>query len=174
MIWGWIYNPNFGALNTLLGSIGLDSWRQGWLASKTFALPALFIANSWVHYGFCMVIFIAALDGIEEVYFDAAKVDGANWWQQFRHILLPFISGPLSTVILVTAMGSFQVFDIVFVLTKGGPAYATLVIPMYMILNAFNFYNVGYGSTIAFALGLLILSFSIVFLRIRRTFKERL
>jgi raffinose/stachyose/melibiose transport system permease protein len=173
VIWGWIYNPNFGALNSLLGSLGLESLKQGWLASPTFALPALFIANSWVAYGFCMVIFIAAIDGIDEVYFDAAKVDGANGWQQFQHILLPFIRGPLSTIILVTAMGSFQVFDIVFVLTKGGPAYATLVIPMYMILNAFNYHNIGYGSAIAFVLGLLILLFSVIFLRIRRTFREQ-
>jgi len=120
-----------------------------------------------------MVIFIAAIDGIDEVYFGAAKVDGANGWQQFQHILMPFIRGPLSTIILVTAMGSFQVFDIVFVLTKGGPAYATLVIPMYMVLNAFNYHNIGYGSTIAFVLGLLILLFSVVFLRIRRTFREQ-
>jgi len=174
IIWGWIYNPSYGALNSLLTSFGLESLRQGWLANKIFALPALFLAWSWVHYGFCMVIFLAALDGIDEVYFDAAKVDGANRWQQFVHILLPFIRGPLSTVILVTAISAFQVFDLVFVLTKGGPAYTTLVVPMYMILNAFNFNNVGYGATIAITLGLLVFVFSFVFLRVRRTFGEPL
>jgi raffinose/stachyose/melibiose transport system permease protein len=173
IIWGWIYNPSYGALNTLLSSLGLDTLRQGWLASKTFALPALFVAWSWVHYGFCMVIFIAALDSIDEVFFDAAKIDGANRWQQFIYVLLPFIRGPLTTVILVTAISAFQVFDIVFVLTKGGPAYTTLVIPMYMILNAVNYSKVGYGATIAIALGLLVFTFSLIFLRVRKTFGDQ-
>lgn len=171
MIWGWIYNPSYGALNTLLSVVGLDSLRQGWLASS-FALPALFIAWSWVHYGFCMVIFIAALDGIDEVYFDAAKIDGANQWQQFVYILMPFIRGPITTVLLVTAISAFKVFDIIFVLTKGGPANTTMVIPMYMILNAFNFNKVGYGATIAITLGILVLTFSVIFLRVRKTFGE--
>lgn len=172
IIWNWIYNPSFGALNETLGFLGLSSLQRGWLGDPNLALPAVFIAWSWVHYGFTMVIFIAALQSIDEVYFDAAKVDGANGWQQFRHVLLPFIRAPLSTVVLVTAISSFQVFDLVFIMTSGGPANATMVLPIYMLDNAFSFHKVGYGATIAVALGLFIIVMSILFLRARGVFKE--
>lgn len=172
IIWNWIYNPSFGALNELLGYLGLSSLQRGWLGDPTLALPAVFIAWSWVHYGFTMVIFIAALQGIDEVYFDAARVDGADRWQQFRHVMLPFIRAPLSTVVLVTAISSFQVFDLVFIMTSGGPANATMVLPVFMLDNAFKFRNVGYGATIAVALGLFIVVMSILFLRARGVFKE--
>ncbi len=172
IIWNWIYNPSFGALNEMLEFIGLESLRQGWLGEPNLALPAVFIAWSWVHYGFTMVIFIAALQGIDEVYFDAAKVDGANNWQQFRHVLLPFIGAPLSTVVLVTAISSFQVFDLVFIMTSGGPANATMVLPVFMLNNAFKFNKVGYGASIAVTLGIFIIAMSILFLRARGVFKE--
>jgi len=172
IIWNWIYNPSFGALNAFLELIGLDFLKRGWLGDFTLALPALFIAWSWVHYGFCMVIFIAALQSIDEVYFDAAKVDGANWWQQFRHILVPFIQGPATTVVLVTAISAFQVFDLVYVTTRGGPAAATLVLPMHMMDHAFKYHRVGYGATIAVALAIIILILSVLFLKVRGVFKE--
>jgi ABC-type sugar transport system permease subunit len=114
-----------------------------------------------------MVVFIAALQGIDEVYFDAAKVDGANWFQQFRYVLLPFIQKPLTTVILITAISAFQVFDLVYVTTKGGPANATIVLPIHMIKNAFSYHRIGYGSANAVALGIIIL-----FLRVSGVFKE--
>jgi raffinose/stachyose/melibiose transport system permease protein len=172
IIWNWIYNPSYGALNEVLGFIGLESLQRGWLGDSALALPAVFIAWSWVHYGFTMVIFIAALQSIDEVYFDAAKVDGANGWQQFRHVLLPVIGGPLSTVVLVTAISSFQVFDMVFIMTSGGPANATMVLPVFMLDNAFKFNKVGYGASIAVTLGLFIIVMSILFLRARGVFKE--
>ncbi|MFZ0544472.1 MAG: sugar ABC transporter permease [Candidatus Promineifilaceae bacterium] len=172
IIWNWIYNPSYGALNELLGFLGLESLQKGWLGDSGLALPAVFIAWSWVHYGFTMVIFIAALQSIDEVYFDAAKVDGANRWQQFRHVLVPFISAPLSTVVLVTAISSFQVFDLVFIMTSGGPANATMVLPVFMLDNAFKFNKVGYGASIAVTLGLFIIVMSILFLRARGVFKE--
>jgi ABC-type sugar transport system permease subunit len=172
IIWNWIYNPSFGALNEMLGFLGLSSLQRGWLGEPNLALPAVFIAWSWVHYGFTMVIFIAAIQGIDEVYFDAAKVDGANGWQQFRHVMIPFIRAPLSTIVLVTAISSFQVFDLVFIMTGGGPANATMVLPIFMLDNAFKFHNVGYGATIAVALGFFIVIMSIVFLRLQGVFKE--
>jgi ABC-type sugar transport system permease subunit len=167
LIWNWIYNPNFGALNRILEAISLDALKRGWLGEPILALPALFIAWSWIHYGFTMVIFIAALQGIDETYFDAAKVDGANWLQQFRHVLVPFIQGPLTTVLLITAISAFQVFDIVFVLTRGGPADHTMIMSILMYQNAFEFDKVGYGAAIAVLLGLIVLVMSAVFLRMR-------
>jgi raffinose/stachyose/melibiose transport system permease protein len=172
IIWTWIYNPSFGALNQFLEFVGLSFLQRGWLGDLDLALPSVFIAWSWVHYGFTMVIFIAALQNIDEVYFDAAKVDGANHWQQFRHILLPFIRGPLATVILITAISSFQVFDLVYIMTRGGPANATMVLPILMLDNAFRYHNVGYGSAISVALGVFIVLMSVFFLKANGIFEE--
>ena len=171
--WSWIYNPNYGIINQSLEFIGLEHLKRGWLGSAQFALPALFIIWSWIQYGFSMVIFIAALEGIDEVYFEAAKIDGANWLQQLRHILIPFISRPLTTVVLTTAIASFQVFDLVFALTNGGPGRATIVIPLYMLDSAFTFHKIGYGAAIAVVLCLFIFIFSMLLLRIRGTFREK-
>jgi ABC-type sugar transport system permease subunit len=165
--WRWIYSPNDGALNQVLELLGLSFLKYGWLGDPNTALPALFIVWSWVHYGFCMVIFIAALQGIDEEYFDAAKVDGANWWQQFRYILVPFIRGPMTTVILITVIAAVQVFDYVYIITRGGPMSSTQVIASYMYQNAFGNARVGYGSAIATVMGIIILAFSIIFLRYR-------
>jgi ABC-type sugar transport system permease subunit len=168
IIWRWIYNPAFGPINSLLRMVGLDFLAKPWLGDSDFALAALFIAWSWIHYGFCMVIFIAALQGIDETYYDAAKVDGASTLQQHRHVTLPFIRGPLATVVLITAIAAFQIFDLVFIITRGGPAHATSVLPIYMYDNAFRFNKVGYGAAVAVVLGVIVLILSIIFLRIRK------
>jgi len=170
--WSWIYNPNYGVINQALDLIRLDQLKRGWLGSSQFALPALFIIWSWIQYGFSMVIFIAALEGIDEVYFEAAKIDGANWLQQLRYVLLPFISRPLTTIVLTTTIASFQVFDLVFALTNGGPGRATIVIPLYMLDSAFTFHKIGYGAAIAVVLCLFIFLFSLLLLRVRGTFRE--
>jgi ABC-type sugar transport system permease subunit len=170
VIWRWIYNPTFGAINSVLRSIGLDSLAHSWLGEKPLALPALFLAWSWIHYGFCMVIFIAALQSIDDTYYDAAKVDGANTLQQLWYITLPFIRGALATVILITAIAAFQIFDLVFIITKGGPAWSTMVLSVYMYDNAFRISRVGYGAAVAVVLGIVVFVFSILFLRA----KERL
>jgi ABC-type sugar transport system permease subunit len=172
IIWNWIYNPSFGALNSLLEAVGLGAFQKGWLGDLNLALPSVFIAWSWVHYGFTMVIFIAALQGIDETFFDAAKVDGANGFQQFWYVLLPFIRAPLTTVILITAISSFQVFDLVFIMTRGGPAYATLVLPIFMLDSAFTFRKVGYGAAISVTLGIFIVVISYLFLRARGILRE--
>ncbi|NIM93778.1 MAG: ABC transporter permease subunit [Anaerolineales bacterium] len=166
--WRGMYNPQYGAINSLLRLIGLDSLTQVWLGDTTLAMPALFIAWSWIHYGFCMVIFIAALQGIDETYYDAAKVDGANALQQQWYVTIPFIRGPLATVVLITAIAAFQVFDLVFIITKGGPANSTVVLPMHMYNNAFRYAKIGTGAAIAVLLGIVIFVFSVIFMRVRR------
>jgi raffinose/stachyose/melibiose transport system permease protein len=170
VIWRWIYNPNYGVINTFLNNVGLDYLTRGWLGDKATALPALFIIWSWVAYGFSMVVFIAALEAIDEIFYDAAKVDGANSLQQLWYITLPFIRRPLGTVILITIISAFQVFDMVFIITKGGPARATLVLSILMYDNAFRYAEVGMGATVGMTLGVIIFFFSLVYMRL----KERL
>lgn len=174
IVWRWIYTPQYGALNTALRSIGLSELAHGWLGDERTALWALFIAWTWVTYGFCMVIFVAALQSIDETYFDAAKIDGANRLQQFWYVLLPLMSRSITTVVLLLAIASLQVFDLVYVMTKGGPGTSTLVLGVYMYNRAFVYSKVGYGTAIATILGILILTFSVVFLRIRQASEAEL
>lgn len=172
VIWGWIYNPSFGALNTFLRSMGLDFLAQGWLGNRTFALAALFIAWSWVHYGFVMLVFMAAIDDLDDTYFEAAEVDGASKWQQIWHVLVPMIRAPITTVVLITAIVAFQVFDLVYLLTNGGPANGTSVLALFMFQAAFHFRRVGYGAAIGIALMVLILLIAVGLMRLRKAFQE--
>jgi raffinose/stachyose/melibiose transport system permease protein len=167
ILWGWIYDPAFGALNRLLDGAGLGALQQSWLGDTTTTLPALFVAWSWLHYGFVMIIFIAALEGIDEQYFDMARIDGAGRWAQFRHVVVPFLRGPLTVVVMITAIVSFQVFDLVYLLTGGGPAKASIVLPLHMIDHAFVFRNVGYAAAIAVVMTAGVLVLSVLFLRAR-------
>ncbi len=168
IVWGWIYNPNGGALNELLGHIGLSTFERPWLGDSTLVLGALFAVWAWVAYGFSMVVFIAALQNIDEDLFSAAKVDGSSLLNQFRHVLIPSIRRPLTVVMLINAISAFQVFDLVFIMTNGGPFNSSQVLTLYMYDNAFLFSKVGYASAVAVVLGVVIVAVSLIFLRIRR------
>jgi raffinose/stachyose/melibiose transport system permease protein len=167
IIWQWIYSPYSGALDAMLRGVGLGRFQEAWLGSTTWALPAIFVAWAWTAYGLSMVIFIAALQSVDEEYFEAAKIDGASRLQQLRHVLLPFVRRPMTVVILVNAIGALQVFDLVFITTNGGPANATLVLSVYVYQNVFQILDVGYGSANAVALGLAIVLATMLFLRFR-------
>ncbi|OJV23780.1 MAG: hypothetical protein BGO26_01155 [Actinobacteria bacterium 69-20] len=166
-IWQWLYSPSFGAINAALKAAGLSSLQQGWLGDTNFALPAVFIAWAWTAYGFAMVILIAAIQSVDEEYFDAAKIDGAGRLRQMTAILLPAIRRPLTVVMLMNAIAALQAFDLVFIMTKGGPINSTMVLALYVYQNAFISLRVGYGSAIAVVLGIVIVISSLVFLRIR-------
>jgi ABC-type sugar transport system permease subunit len=172
VLWGWIYNPSFGALNNTLRSIGLDGLAQGWLGESSLALWALFVAWSWTQYGFAMIIFIAAIDDIDETHFEAASIDGATVWQQTRYVLVPAIKGPVTTVLLIMAITAFQMFDLVLLVTDGGPGRATSVLAHYMYEVAFRFRRVGYGAAVGVMLMALILVLTIGIIKVRNAFEE--
>jgi ABC-type sugar transport system permease subunit len=170
VVWGFIYNPNYGVLNKGLDLVGLPA--RDWLGTPSFVLPALFVVWTWVTFGFSMVVLGAALQTVDESYFDAAKVDGAGRFQQLRFVLLPAIRRPLAVVVLINAIAAFQVFDLVFIMTNGGPFGSSNVLQLYMYHNGLQFNRVGYGSAVAVFLGSVILLFSLVFLRLSRLTKE--
>ena len=172
VLWGWIYNPSFGALNNTLRAVGLEGLAQGWLGESSFALWALFVAWSWTQYGFAMIIFIAAIDDIDETFFEAASIDGATAWQQSRYVLIPAIRGPVTTVLLIMAITAFQMFDLVLLLTDGGPGRATSVLAHYMYEVAFRFRRVGYGAAVGVMLMVLILVVSVGIIKVRNAFEE--
>jgi multiple sugar transport system permease protein len=156
-VWRWIYEPNFGLLNSLLYAIGVQH-PPTWLSSPAWAMPALILLGIWQGLGFQMVIFLAGLQGIPAHLYEAASIDGAGWWARFRHITVPLISPTTFFVVIISVIGSYQVFDQAYVLTEGGPGYATTTLVYYIYTYAFQFFKMGYAAAIAWVL------FAIVFL----------
>ena len=171
VVWRWIYNPLFGPLNHILRTIGLAAWAKPWLGDFTLALPAVGLIGTWVQFGFCMVLFIAGVQRIEEALYDAAKIDGANEFQQFWYITMPGLRNEISVAIVTTLIVALRVFDLVFVTTRGGPGDNTMVVSLYIYRNAFVINRAGYAAAIAVVMTIIILiiSYGVITLRQRWT-----
>jgi multiple sugar transport system permease protein len=159
MVWLWLYNPQFGLFNVILKMFGLPS--QPWLMSSHQALPSIIIFSIWKSLGYNLIIYIAGLQAIPDVYYEAARIDGAGSLQQFFKITLPLLTPTTTFILIYNSILSFQVFDQVFVLTGGGPAYATTVVVLELYQQAFLKYRFGYASAMAMVLFLFILSITI-------------
>ena len=167
VVWGWIYNPLFGPLNLALERFGFESLARGWLGDPKTALVAVLIAAIWGTFGFVVVVLLAALQNVDTDLIDAAVIDRANWFRRARHVILPEIAGPLTMVTAVTLIGGFTVFDIVFVMTGGGPGLATEVLGTYTYKMAFGRNAVGYGAALSMLKTIVPLVSSILFVRLR-------
>jgi raffinose/stachyose/melibiose transport system permease protein len=165
VVWDWIYDPTFGILNRALKAIGLSVIAFNWLGNPSTVLFALLIAGSWTYYGFCMVIYIAAYSGIDTTYTEVALIEGANPFQTFIYVIVPLLRSTTTLLILNSLIGSFKVFDIVYVMTRGGPFYSSEVISTYMFRTAFNFNEVGKGAAISVVLAVFIAICSVVYMR---------
>jgi len=159
MVWLWLYNPQFGLFNVILKMFGLPA--QPWLMSSHQALPSIIIFSIWKSLGYNMIIYIAGLQAIPDVYYEAARIDGAGGLQQFFKITLPLLTPTTTFILIYNSILAFQVFDQVFVLTGGGPAYATTVVVLELYQQAFLKYRFGYASAMAMVLFLFILSITI-------------
>ena len=155
VVWQWLYNPEFGLINDLLARIGIDG--PMWLTSDKTAMVSLIIVSIWKNLGYNMLIFLAGLQSIERNYYEAAEIDGASWWQQFRSITVPLLTPTTFFVLVMAFIGSFQVFDLVMMMTQGGPGRATSVVVHYLYQNAFKFFKMGYASAMAYVLFAVIL-----------------
>lgn len=155
IVWQWVYNPEFGILNYILGLFGIKG--PAWLTNTRWAMPAVIIASIWKDLGFNMMLFLAGLQGIPDTYYEASEIDGANWWARFRHITIPLLSPTTFFVMVTSVISSFQVFDLIFVMTGGGPARSTSVLVHYLYQNAFQYFRMGYASAIAYVLFFLVL-----------------
>ena len=159
MVWLWLYNPQFGLFNVILKMFGFPA--QPWLMSSHQALPSIIIFSIWKSLGYNLIIYIAGLQAIPDVYYEAARIDGAGSLQQFFKITLPLLTPTTAFILIYNSILSFQVFDQVFVLTGGGPAYATTVVVLELYQQAFLKYRFGYASAMAMVLFLFILSITI-------------
>lgn len=166
LIWAWLYSPNFGPINYFLGAIGIEG--PPWLASTTWAMPAVILMSVWKGFGTNMLIFLAGLQGIPQEVQEAAMIDGANRWQRFWRITWPLLTPTTFFVLVISCIASFQVFEQVYVMTEGGPAYATTVLGLFIYLNAFRYNNMGYAAAAAYLLFALILAITLVQLRLQR------
>jgi multiple sugar transport system permease protein len=165
LLWGFIFNPRYGILNWLLSLVGIHG--PGWLASRTWALPALIIMSLW-GVGGGMIIYLAGLQSIPTTLYESAQIDGANGWQQVRHITLPLMTPVIFYNLVIGIIGTFQYFTEVYVLTAnasgglGGPAEATLFYNIYLYNNAFRYLNMGYASALAWVLFVIVLALTLL------------
>ena len=162
IIWRWIYYPQSGPLNVLLRMIGLESFQRNWLGESHTTLPALFIAYSWIAYGFSMLVFLAAIDSVDQELFDAAKIDGASWLGEIWYILMPVIRQAARTVFIMMGIWSFQVFDIIWLTTRGGPGYSSIVMALLIYRNTFVESRVGIGAAMATILSVVVLALALI------------
>jgi ABC-type sugar transport system permease subunit len=167
LVWGWIYNPLFGLLNQALDDVGLESWSRGWLGDSTWALYAVLAAAIWATIGFVFVIFLAGLQNVSRDLIEAATLDGANGWQRFWDVTMPQMANVVTVVAALLLIGGFSVFDIIFVMTGGGPANSTEVIATYAYTEAFTQNHVGYASTLTLVMTVITLVASVIFIRLR-------
>ena len=160
LLWKYIYNSQYGLLNYFLGFFGVPP--QNWLGDIKLAMPSLILMSVWKGLGYNMMIWLAALQGIPEDLYEAARIDGANKWQQFKKITLPLLSPTTFLMLILGIIGSFQVFESSYVMTNGGPANATLTIVLYLYSNAFEWLKMGYASAMAYILALIIFVLTII------------
>jgi multiple sugar transport system permease protein/sn-glycerol 3-phosphate transport system permease protein len=155
LVWQWIFDPQFGALNTFLSLFHITG--PAWLSSRAWALPAVAAVNIWQYTGYNMLFFLAGLQGIPPDFYEAASLDGANRFRQFFAITLPLLSPTMFFVLVTSVIGSAQVFDTVYLMTKGGPASATSVLNFNIFRQAFEFFHAGYASALSMVLFVILL-----------------
>jgi len=163
VVWRYLYHPRFGLLNYCLSVFGVGP--VDWLGDPRWAMPAIIVMAIWKNFGFNMVIFIAGLQAIPERLYEAASIDGARAWHQFRRVTLPMLAPTFLFVAVMTMIGYFQLFAEPYVMTDGGPANSTLSIVLLMYAEGFRWWNMGYAAAVAFVLFAIILSVTLLAMR---------
>lgn len=159
IVWQWIYNPQYGILNYVIGFLGIEP--QNWLGNANTALISLAAVGIWKRSGYDMMLFLSGLQSIPDTYYEAAKLDGASKWQQFRYITVPLLKPTTFFVFIMAMISSFQVFDQVNLMTQGGPGRSSSVLVHYLYQNAFQYFDLGYACAIAYLLFAIVLIITI-------------
>lgn len=165
IVWGWIFSPQFGIINHVLSLLRIPG--PDWFASPQWALPAFILMSFW-GIGGAIVIFLAALQGVPQALYEAAAIDGAGRLALFWHITVPSISPVILFNTIIMVISSFQTFTSAYVITGGGPNYATLFYVLYLYQNAFRWFDMGYASALAWILFLIIVACTLTILRLSR------
>jgi multiple sugar transport system permease protein len=168
IVWKWLYNGDFGPINYYLLKTHLISEPLLWLSDKNLAMPAVVLMSVWTSVGFSMVVYLAALQGVPAELYESARIDGAGAWARFRYVTLPMLAPSTLFLMVMGIIGSFQVFTQIYIMTSGGPVNRTSTMVYYIYESAFKFYEMGYASTLAYALFVLLLVFTVIQLRLYR------
>lgn len=168
LLWIWLFDPNFGVVNEVLRAVGLPG--PGWFASPQWALPAVALTTLWASWGgSTMLIFLAGLQGVDRSLLEAADIDGAGRWRKFWSVTLPLISPTMFFNFILGMIAALQVFTVAYVATEGGPNYATWFYALHLYNQAFKYFQMGYGSALAWLFVLILLIFTGIQLRFSRT-----
>lgn len=167
VLWSFLLNPDLGILNRLLANLGLESWQKIWLGDQSTALLSISFISGWIFAGFYMAIFYAGFQRIPSTIIESARLDGATEWQLLRRIKIPMIKNLSEVAILLCFTGGIQVFDLVYVLTNGGPYDSTQVPTTYLVRVVFRDQQMGYGSALAVILTLVVVLVGLVYNKVR-------
>jgi multiple sugar transport system permease protein len=166
VIWRYLFNTQYGLLNYALGGLGIE--RIDWLGDPVWAMPAIIVFAVWKNFGYNMLILLAGLQAIPAELYEAARIDGASFWRQFRHVTLPMLGPVMAMVNVLTIAGYFQLFAEPYVMTQGGPLQSTVSVLYFMYEEGFKWWNLGSASATAFVLFLFVLALTVVQLRLAR------
>jgi ABC-type sugar transport system permease subunit len=163
LVWQWIYSADRGLLNEVIGLVGIPA--QKWLSDPTLAMPAIVAMSIWQGLGTNVIIFLAGLQAIPGELLDAASVDGAGRWARFRNVTLPLLTPSVFFTGVLALIGTFQVFDQIFVLIKPRPTDATITVVYFIYENGFKFFKMGYASAASWVLFLIVALFTAIYFR---------
>lgn len=166
LMWRWLLDPGTGIVNYALSLVGIEG--PGWWTDPDWAMASVIIASAWKDLGFVMVILLAGLQSIPEEYYEAASVDGSGRWSRFRHITIPLLTPSLFFVLVISLINNLQVFDQVWVMTRGGPAGATSVVVENIVRNAFSYGQMGYAAAMSWIFFLVLLVITAIQFRLQR------
>lgn len=168
LVWEWLYQPNYGVINDLLVRSGLLRDRVAWLSDPILAMPAVIATNVWRGVPFFAIMLLAGLQAIPDDIYEAARVDGAGVTQRFWHITLPLLRPIIVVATATRIIWTFNYADLIFVMTSGGPANATQITSTYTLLQAYSNLDFGYAATLSVVLLLIMLVFTVVYLKVTR------
>jgi ABC-type sugar transport system permease subunit len=170
LIWSWMYQPDSGIINSVLRLAGMDALAKGWLSDPNLVIWSIIFVAIWRQVGYVMLLYLAGLQSVNPDLVDASKVDGAGSWQSFRHVIFPQLAPITVVVVVISIIDSLRAFDLVYVMTKGGPFNSSSVLATFMYNEAFNNYRMGYGASISVLLFAISLVFIFIYLiRVLRT-----
>ncbi len=165
MLWLWIFNPDFGLLNSSLRQVGLPT--SNWVFSETAVIPSLILMSTW-GFGNIMVIFLAGLQGVPRHLYEAVAIDGGGFWQQFRHVTVPMMTPVIFYNLVTSVIGTFQVFNVAYIMTQGGPNNASTFYVYYLYTTAFTKSEMGYASALAWVLFVIVMVITVILFRSSR------
>jgi raffinose/stachyose/melibiose transport system permease protein len=165
VLWKWLYQPQYGIINTVLDGVGLGALKQNWLGDSNVSIYAVMNVLIWLQIGYTVVIFMAGLSRVDPALYEAAELDGADWFRRFWSITINQLRPEIAVVIITTSVAALKVFAPIYVLTRGGPGTSTIVPAYFSFSNFFTTTQVGYGAAVASVLAILVTIIAIALLR---------